>query len=376
MRTKIGQQNLHPEGYRYFSPYPFPVRGMFEFDSNISVKASEATRLVGKLDGITLNLPDVDFFLKMFVKKDATASSQIEGTQATVIDALEKEIGVEENVSDAQDILFYIKALNHGIERMNELPISSRLLKEMHEHLMDGARSSHFSTPGEFRKTQNWIGGSSPSNATFVPPVVEEMLDAMHDLENFIHHEKNILPLVHIGITHAQFETLHPFLDGNGRTGRLLITILLCHLGLLEKPVLFLSSFFKQHQMEYYRRLNGYHEGYIEEWVEFFLDGVIHTAQESIAISKGIVEIRDRDMQKIQVLAKRESESRMEVLQNLYSQPIVNSKKIMEWTGFSRTGAINLLEHMVKIEILTHQDKYDRYDRLYVYKDYLKLFAE
>lgn len=235
MNIEIGKNTRQKEGFQAFVPNPFPAKAIFELPQAILIKAAEADRLVGKLDGITHTLPDVEFFLKMFVKKDATSSSQIEGTRATMVDAIEMEAGVATQKTDADDILYYIKALNYGAKRLKDFPLSLRLIREIHGKLMTGARVTHFADPGEFRKTQNWIGGTSPANALFVPPPVSDMHKALSDFEHFLHDEKKTLPLIHIAITHAQFETIHPFLDGNGRTGRLLITMLLCHRGIARK---------------------------------------------------------------------------------------------------------------------------------------------
>lgn len=332
MKIEIGKLQKQKEGFLSFVPLPFPPEGIFDLTPATLIKTSEAARLVGKLDGITHTLPDVEYFLTMFVKKDAASSAQIEGTKATMIDAIEKSAGVATSETDADDILFYIKALNYGVARLHEFPLSLRLIREIHTQLMTGARASHFANPGEFRKSPNWIGGTTPSSALFVPPPAEEMHRVLNDFEKFLHNEKLTLSLIHTAIAHGQFETIHPFLDGNGRTGRLLITVLLCHRNLLERPVLFLSSYFKKHQKIYYQKLHGYHYGEVEEWINFFLDGVIETANESIAISKLITKIRETDLEKIQSLAKRESESGILVLRKLYAQPIVTSKTIINST--------------------------------------------
>ena len=241
---------------------------------------------------------------------------------------------------------------------------------------MTGARATHFADPGEFRKSQNWIGGTTPNNASFVPPAVDEMNRALNDLEKFLHNEKTTLPLIHTALTHAQFETIHPFLDGNGRTGRLLITMLLCHRNMLERPVLFLSSYFKKHRKVYYQKLHDYHYGEVEPWIDFFLDGVIETANDSILILKQITKLREDDMEKIQSLAKRESESGVLVLRKLYAQPIVSTKTIMEWVKFSRVGSQKLIDRFVKLEILESKDKKDTYDRTYIYKIYMDIFTQ
>lgn len=378
MNTEIGKKIKQKEGYSALIPNPFPPKGLFEIPQNILLKIAKADRLVGKLDGTTTEsaFPDVDFFLKMFVTKDATSSAQIEGTKATIIDALEKDAGISTDDTDADDILYYIKAINYGLSRLKDLPLSLRLIREIHKEVMTGARATHFSDPGEFRKTQNWIGGTRPDNAYFVPPPVDEMQHSLNDLERFLHEEEKALPLLHIGFMHAQFETIHPFLDGNGRTGRLLITLLLCHRNLLENPVLFLSSYFKKHQKVYYQKLDDYHNGNIESWADFFLDGVIETAEESIGITSQIRKIRDIDMLKIQTLAKRESESGVLVLQKLFGTPIVNTKKVMDWTGFTRAGAQKVIDRFIKLGILYAQDEKGTYDRSYAYKDYIDIFIK
>lgn len=376
MKIDIGKLIKQKEGFSAFIPVTFPTEGIFDLPQEILIKAAEADRLIGKLDGITHTLPDVDFFLHMFVAKDAESSSQIEGTKATIVDALEKEAGVATKETDADDILYYIKALNYGIDRLQSLPLSLRLIREIHELLMTGARSTHFSDPGEFRKSQNWIGGTSPANALFVPPPVYEMNRSLNDFEKFLHDEKSVLPLIHIALAHAQFETIHPFLDGNGRTGRMIITMLFCHRNLLERPVLFLSSYFKKHQKIYYSRLQDYHDGKVQVWLDFFLDGVIDTAGESIKISKEIRKIRDDDMVKIQKLAKRESESGVLVLSHLFSNPIVTTKSIMEWTDFTRAGAQGVLGRFVELGILSSKDERSVYDRKYVYDRYIKAFTK
>ncbi len=376
MDIEIGKNVKQKEGFSAFIPSPFPPKDILSLPKEILAKADEARGLMGRLDGITNILPDVEFFLQMFVTKDATSSAQIEGTRATMIDAIEKKIGVATKETDADDILFYIKALNFGTKRLDSLPLSSRLIKEIHSKLMTGARSTHFANPGEFRASQNWISGTSPSNALFVPPPVDEMNQALGDFDEFLHDEKSFLPLMHIGLMHAQFETIHPFLDGNGRTGRLLITMLLCHRKLLERPVLFLSSYFKHNQKVYYARLHGYHEGEVMQWLDFFLDGVIETANESIKISKEIREIRDNDMAKIQALAKRESESGVLVLSKLFANPIISARIIGKWTEFTRAGAQGVIDRFIKLGILEPKEEGETYDRTYVYKRYLNAFIK
>jgi len=310
----------------------------------------------------------------MFVAKDAASSAQIEGTKATIVDAIEMDAGVAEKETDANDILYYIKALNYGTKRLERFPLSLRLIREIHSQLMTGARATHFSDPGEFCQSQNYIGGTSPANALFVPPPVEEMKKALSDFEGFLYNQKQTVPIVHTALAHAQFETIHPFLDGNGRTGRLLVTMLLCHSGLLESPVLFLSSYFKKHRKFYYEKLNGYHNGEVEKWLIFFLDGVIETANESIDIAKSIRKLRDHDMAKIQALARRESESGVLVLSRLYAEPIITTRTVMKWTDFTRAGAQKVIDRFISLGILNPREQKGTYDRSYIYRKYMDIF--
>lgn len=377
--VEIGKHIQQKEGFKAFIPNSFPPAAGFDFDSQTLKKNDQASRLLGKLDGITKLLPDVDFFLSMYLRKDAASSSQIEGTKATMVDAIEAEAKVSANIpEDVDDILHYIKALNYGIKRMSndDFPMSLRLIRELHEKLMDRARATHFADPGEFRKTQNWIGGSRPDNARFVPPPASEMHKALDDFEKFMNSSDQTLTLIKAAILHAQFETIHPFLDGNGRTGRMLITFYLWKEGFLEKPVLFLSSFFKKHQSLYYEKLFGYHNGHVAEWVDFFLDGVIEIADEAIDIVGQITALREEDMQKVQKLGVRAAESATAVLPKLYAQPIVNVTLVQKWTGFTRAGAQRVIDRFMDMEILVPKDKDKKYGQSYIYKKYLNIFKE
>lgn len=235
----IGKTIQQPSGYKAFIPNPFPPQAIFASSSQIIKKDSCASLMLGKLDGITQLLPDVDFFNFMYVQKDAAASSQIEGTKATMINAIEAQVQKPDSMPpDVDDILHYIKALNYGLNRLHEFPLSLRFIREIHRTLMEDARVTHFSDPGEFRKSQNWIGGKTPIDAEFVPPPVNQMHAALHDFEMFLVKIDPLPPLIKIALIHAQFETIHPFLDGNGRTGRILISLYLWREKLLEKPVL------------------------------------------------------------------------------------------------------------------------------------------
>jgi Fic family protein len=375
-KIEICKKIKQPKDYTASIPCSFPVKELFDIPQELLNKATRAERLIGKLDGITQTLPDIEFFLRMFSYKDATSSSQIEGTKATMSDALEVSAGIDTDESDASDIIFYIKALDYGLKRIEKFPLSLRFIRELHKKLMKGARSTHFADPGEFRKSQNWIGGLKIKDASFVPPPPQEMKKAMGELEKFFYDETSTLSIIHIAYAHAQFETIHPFLDGNGRTGRMLITFLLMQKKILDNPVLFVSSFFEKERKLYYKNLSAYHDGDVFVWLDFFLDGVIQTAEDSIEVSKKIRTIRDEDMEKIQTLAKRESKSSMKVLQYMFGFPIVTTRTIMTTTGFTRPGAQKVIDRFVRLNILEQVDKNDEYDRKYVYRRYLNAFAE
>lgn len=375
---EIGKFISQPQGFKAFIPNPYPPKDGFEFDPKILKKNDEATRLLGKLDGITKLLPDADFFLLMYLRKDAASSSQIEGTMATMVDAIEAEAKIAENVpEDVDDILHYIKALNYGIKKMrsDDFPLVSRFIKDLHRELLSKARSTHFSDPGEFRKSQNWIGGIRPDSARFVPPPVEDMHRAISDLEKFINTDDTIPVTIKAGLIHAQFETIHPFLDGNGRTGRMLITFYLWKQGFLEKPVLFLSSFFKRYQGTYYEKLLGYHNGNVSDWINFFLDGVLEISSEAIEIADKITALRQIDMDKIQSFGKRAAESAMMVLPKLFAQPIVTNAIVQKWTGFTYAGTQAVIDRFVKIGILVPKGKNVKYGQSYVYRKYLDIFT-
>ena len=379
MKIEIGKNIQQVKGFKAFIPNPFPPKGGFDFDVNILKKNDGATRLLGKLDGITKLLPDADFFLLMYLRKDAASSSQIEGTGATMIDAIEAGAKINANIpEDVDDILHYIKALNYGMKRVvaDDFPISMRFVRELHGKLMDQARATHFSNPGEFRKSQNWISGTRPNNARFVPPPVDVMKNSLSDLEKFFHTDDATLTLIKAGIIHAQFETIHPFLDGNGRTGRMLITFYLWKQGFLEKPVLFLSSFFKKHKKLYYEKLFGYHNGQVNNWIDFFLEGVIEIANEAIDTVGKITLLRAQDQQKIQKLGKRASESATMILPKLYGQPIVNVSLIQKWTGFTKAGAQRVVDRFMGMDILVPKDKDKKYGQSYMYKKYLDIFYD
>lgn len=379
-KAKIGRFIRQREGWKSFTPFEFPPKGGFPISLKLHKKHEEAIRLVGKLDGIMRLLPDKDFFLQMFVNKDAAFSSQIEGTMATLQDAIAAPVTEEKSQlhPDVDDILHYIDAANYGLERTKSLPVSLRLIREIHEKLMVGARSTQHAYPGEFRRSQNWIGGKTPNDASFVPPAPHDMHDALKDLEKFIHAEDEYPTLIKAGLIHAQFETIHPFTDGNGRTGRMLVSLYMHHARILELPVLYLASYFKKYQKLYYQKLQSYHDeedADIEGWLGFFLEGVAEVAESAIETCTKITALRDRDYAKMQKLGKKSAESTLEIVRKLFGQPIVGVAEIVRWTGFSPQGAYNVIERLEELKILEALGDAN-YGQKYVYADYYELFDE
>lgn len=362
--------------FQAFIPEKFPITWWYDFSPELIEKANKATLLLGKLDGITQLLPDVDFFILMYIRKDATSSSQIEGTKATMADLIQAESKTSNNIpEDVDDIVHYISALNYWTQRLEDFPFTLRVIKEIHNVLMSEARSSHFSHPWNFRESQNWIWGTKPSDASFVPPPVHEMHKALDDLEKFLHSKSNILPILRAWLIHAQFETIHPFLDGNGRTWRIIITLYLWLEKILEKPVLFLSSFFHLHKKTYYERLESYHEEGIDKWLDFFLEWVIVTAEEAIETVKQINKIRQEDLEKISCLSKASSETSMNILKELYRLPIVNVENVRKWWGYeSRQWAQKAIDRFIALWILEEMEKETNYAKKYIHNRYYNIF--
>lgn len=378
-KTQIGRYIKQKEGFSAFTPFPFPPKGDFEIPPQLYKKHEVANHLVGVLDGITRLLPDKDFFLYMFVKTDATYSSQIEGTKATLQDAVAAPVTEEKARMhpDVDDIVHYVDALNYGIERTSTLPLSLRLIREIHERLMKGARATQHAYPGEFRRSQNWIGGKTPMDASFVPPTVTEMHSALDDLEKFMHTKDDYPSLIKAGLLHAQFETVHPFTDGNGRTGRMLVAMYIHHLGLLQLPVLYLSGYFKKYQKLYYQKLQAYHDedADVNGWLAFFLEGVAETAESGIELCDKITKLRDHDFAKMQKLGAKSAASTLEIVRKLFGQPIVGVAEIMKWTAFSKQGAYNVIKRLIKLGILEQLGDAE-YGQKYIYADYYELFDD
>src|SRR3989344_5368776 len=374
---KIGKLIKQPTGYTAFIPDKFPPIQGVNLNAKTQQLHAKASLMVGKLDGITQLLPDLDFFIFMYIRKEASRSSEIEGTRATMVDVIKTEAEIDNKLpEDVDRILHYIKAMNYGLKRVEELPLSLRFISEVHRVLLEGTIDAPGKTPGEFRKSQNWIGGGSPNTAKFVPPPPAGMVSALGDLEKFLYSEDEYPPLIKAALVHAQFETIHPFLDGNGRTGRLLTTFYLCKLGILERPVLYLSEYFLNNQKTYYESLNSYHQedANVSGWLDFFLDGLAIIATEANEASKKINILRQKDTIKIQSLGRR-TKTGMAVLENLYKLPIISVRKVEEWTELSRPQANDLVKKLVELGILEQRDKDIKYGREFWYKKYLDLFV-
>lgn len=372
--VQIGKYVKQKGDYDAFIPDKFPPKNFHYNEPKVVESLAEANLLLGKLDGLTKLLPDIDFFIFMYINKEATYSSQVEGTKANLTDALQAEIEkTSELPDDVDDILHYIQAMKKGLKRLRNFPLSLRLIKEVHSTLLTGGRRSASSQPGEFRKSQNWVMGTNPKDARYVPLPPHLVLPAMGDLEKFFYSHKNIPTLVKSALIHSQFETIHPFLDGNGRTGRLLITFYLCHQNVLERPVLYLSEYLKKHRNRYFSLLDEYRKGNITEWLEFFLEGVIQICEKAIETSNKIIELREKDLQRISSMGKA-SKNAMVLLKNLYRLPIMNVKRVEKVTGLSREAANRLVKRFCREGILLQKDKKVKYGRLFVYKNYLDLF--
>lgn len=370
----IGKYIKQKGNYNAFIPDKFPPKDLVYNEPKIIKPLADANLLLGKLDGLTKLLPDIDFFIFMYINKEAAHSSQVEGTKANLTDALQAEVERTPDLpDDVDDILHYIQAMNEGLKRLNSFPLSLRLIKEVHSTLLTGARGSTSPQPGEFRVTQNWVMGTNLNDARFVPPPPQYVLPAMGELEKFFYSHKNIPTLIKAALIHSQFETIHPFLDGNGRTGRLLITFYLCHQNVLERPVLYLSEYLKKHRNKYFLLLDGYRKGNIFEWLEFFLKGVIQTCEKAIETSNKIIDLREMNFQKMSSMGKA-SKNALLLLKHLYKFPIVNVKKVEEATGLSREAANRLVKRFCQEGILSQKDQTVKYGRLFVYQDYLTLF--
>jgi Fic family protein len=364
-------------GYKAFIPASLPPNPELKIDLEMQTLLSKADRALGRLDGSIQTLPNPDLFVLMYVRKEAVLSSQIEGTQSSLNDVLDAEANIMDarRPNDVAEVINYIDALKFGLEKLNELPVSTRLIKLIHEKLMDGVRGQEKS-PGEIRQTQNWIGpeGCTLNTATFVPPPPHELNDALSRLEQFIHDESEIPLLIKIGLIHAQFETIHPFLDGNGRVGRLLITFLLCQAEILVAPVLYISHYFKSHRSEYYEKLQAIRDnGEWEEWIKFFLTGIHTVSNEATETARDIVTLREEHRQILATNFGRGTANAIKLLEQLYRTPVVDVGVVANFLDMTHAGANQLVAKFEEAGIL-HEVTGQSRNRAFRYSKYVNLF--
>ena len=376
--TRAGRYVSQPAGYRAFIPAPLPPQPPLSLDGELQGLLSTADRALGRLDGSVLTLPNPDLFVFMYVRKEAVLSSQIEGTQSSLQDVLaaEAQLFDLDLPRDVDEVLNYVRAMNHGLERLPALPVSVRLIREIHTELMHGVRGGRLQ-PGELRTSQNWIGpgGSTIASATFVPPPHHSVPEALGDLEKFLHQQDGLPPLIRIALAHVQFETIHPFLDGNGRVGRLLITFLLTEKAVLHKPVLYLSHYFRQHRQAYYDHLQAVRErGDWESWLAFFLRGVIDVAGEAADTARRILQLREEHRAAITAQLGRAAGNGHKVLEALYDRPIVSVNDVRTLTGTTYAAANGLVARLVQLGVLAEMTGYAR-NRRFRYAPYIALFA-
>lgn len=372
MRNFKSGQNISQGSYKSFQPDQV-LRSWEINDMQLLQLLSKADRIVGRLDMYS-GYVDIEQYIRMHIAKEATTSSKIEGTQTNMKDVfLKKEEVKIEKRDDWEEVQNYIDAMNNAVQQLHTLPFSSRLIKQTHKILLQGVRGKH-KQPGEYRTSQNWIGGASISDAVFIPPAQHSIPELMSDLEKFANNELEPLPdLIKIGIIHYQFETIHPFLDGNGRVGRLLITLYLVDKGILKKPILYLSDFFERHRTLYYdnlMRVRTHND--ITQWLKFFLTGVIEIAQKGVDTFDAILQLKKELEQKITKLGTRASDAQ-KIMNSLYERPIIDVNKVIAVTGKSKATAYKLIEELEKLDIIEEISGSKR-NKLYLFRVYMDLF--
>ncbi len=375
--SRSGTYISQASDYQAFIPAPLPPAPPIALEGELQTLLSRADMALARLDGLGHVLPNANLFIAMYVKKEALLSSQIEGTQASLENLFAAELGdTPENINDVEEVVNYIKALNYGLERLREFPMSLRLIREIHELLLAGVRGGN-KTPGEFRKSQNWIGpaGSTLKNATFVPPPPHELGKTLGELELYLHRPQTLPVLINCALIHYQFETIHPFLDGNGRLGRLLITFYLHWQRVMEKPLLYLSYYFKKNRQEYYDRLSLAREsGDYEQWIKFFLQGVLTTADAAVAMAKNILELQNKHRDLLWQ-KKISSPHAVGVLERLFYTPYVSVNEVAGHFSMSYPTAAKIVGQLETIGILKEVSGKQRGKR-YQYSAYLQLLSE
>jgi len=375
--NRAGEYVLQKEGYSAFIPKPLPPSDL-DIDDSLQVLLSNADAALARLDGVTQVLPNPDLFVAMYVKKEALLSSQIEGTQASLQGVLEFEAHVKshENTNDLQEVVNYIKAMNFGLENVKTSKISVELINKIHKVLIEGTRGAR-KLPGVLRRDQNWIGrpGETIHEAIFVPPPPESVEELMGELGVFITSKQKLPPLVKIALIHAQFETIHPYYDGNGRMGRLLITFYLCSIGNLSRPLMYLSFYLKKNKDRYYELLNNVRtHGDWGSWIEFFLKGVIEVSNNSIETAKRIIRLKDHTMNKL-LENNIGGTSAIKLVDLLFDRPVISSTSVAEELHISMQAATLLLAKFEKLKIIQEITGKKRY-RKYIFVDYMKIIQE
>ncbi len=377
MENRFGKYINQPSGYKAYIPDNLSTAfSRIKRDEEMAVLLSDADRSLARLDGNTQILPDIDFFIFMYMKKEALLSSQIEGTQASLQGVLEFEADLTpkgEKVSQIKEVVNYQNAMNYGIERLHNLPMSIRLIKEIHKILLEDTRGNE-RTPGEFRKSQNWIGpfGAGIDDAAYIPPPHHDVNNLMGDIECFLHSSDTIPPLEKIALIHYQFETIHPFLDGNGRIGRLLITFYLLWKKILTSPVLYLSYYFKKNRQEYYERLNCVRQkDDMEGWLKFFLKGIIEVCSDASTASRKIIALKEKLILKLSSISIHS----VKLINYLFEMPFINGKDIAEKLKVSRQTALTLIKEFEKEGILREYTGKKRWKK-YLFVEYVAILKK
>ena len=378
--TRAGRYVAQSADYKAFIPSALPPDPPVKMARDLQVLLSRADRALGRLDGSIQTLPYPDLFVLMYIRKEAVLSSQIEGTQSSLQDVLAAEAKIlkPNRPTDADEVVNYIDAMNYGLRRLAKLPVSTRLIREIHHRLLQGSVRGSERTPGELRTSQNWIGpqGCALREASFVPPPPQVVPQMLGDLEKFIHRDTQLPLLIKIGLAHAQFETIHPFLDGNGRVGRLLITFLLCERRVLLKPVLYLSHYFKQHRQQYYEQLQSVRDaGTWEEWLTFFLRGVLEVSEQATDTARQILALREAHRNAITDHFGRAAGNGHRVLEHLYEHPIVSVGDVQRLIGTTYQAANNLTMRLLNDNILNEITGQAR-NRQFSYQSYIDLFHD
>lgn len=370
------KSGTHKKQYNYQSFSPELVNhSWLVSDAKVNKLLSEADRKLGELNAFSMLIPNVDFFISMHIAKEATLSSKIEGTQTTIEEAFQNEEQVNpEKRDDWKEVHNYIDAMNHAIAQLDKLPLSNRLLKQTHKKLLQAVRGKH-KLPGEFRSSQNWIGGASLNDAVYIPPHHSKVSDLMSDLEKFLNNTELEVPhLIRIGIAHYQFETIHPFLDGNGRLGRLMITLYLVSNNILNKPALYLSDFFERNRSHYYDNLMVVRtKSNLVQWLKFFLVGVTETAQNSIETFNAIIKLRQEVEEKKIIQMGKRAPLAKELLTYLYSKPLVDTNEVAKVLNINIVTSHRLIQEFERLDILKEKTGYKR-NRVFVFEKYLDLF--